>query len=74
MENADILLLLGDNMGEAICTIIGLLFIFGSLSIFMSMITDKHYHHPVKHSAIDNDLADVMIVDEVFINDDLLED
>jgi len=61
-------------MGEAICTIIGLLFIFGSLSIFMSMITDKHYHKPVKHSAIDNDLADVMIADEVFINDDLLED
>ena len=53
-------------MGEAICTIIGLLFIFGSISIFMSMVTDKHYHHPVKHSAIDNDLADVIIADELF--------
>ena len=67
-------------MGEAICTIIGLLFIFGSMSIFMSLITDKHYHKPVKHSAIDNDLADVMIVDQVFndddiqIDEDLLED
>ena len=66
-------------MGEAICTIIGLLFIFGSISIFMSIVTDKHYHHPVKHSAIDNDLADVMIVDQVFdedsieIDEDLLE-
>jgi len=75
-----ILLVLGDKMGEAICTIIGLLFIFGSMSIFMSLITDKHYHKPVKHSAIDNDLADVMIVDQVFndddiqIDEDLLED
>tara|TARA_R100000005_G_C4913889_1_gene150308 strand:- start:400 stop:642 length:243 start_codon:yes stop_codon:yes gene_type:complete len=75
-----ILLILGDKMGEAICTIIALLFIFGSMSIFMSLITDKHYHKPVKHSAIDNDLADVMIVDQVFndddiqIDEDLLED
>ena len=69
-------------MGEAICTIIGLLFIFGSVSIFMSVVTDKHYHRPVKHSAIDNDLEDVIkynvVVDEVFeddveIDDDLLE-
>ena len=66
MENAVILLLLGDKMGEAICTIIGLLFIFGSISIFMSMVTDKHYHHPIKHSAVDNDLADVIIADEIF--------
>ena len=53
-------------MGEAFCTIIGLLFMFGSISIFMSVITDKHYTHPVKHSAIDNDLADVIIADELF--------
>jgi len=45
----------------------------------MSLITDKHYYQPVKHGAVDNDLADVMIVDEVFnqddveIDDDLLE-
>ncbi len=57
-------------MGEAICTIIGLLFIFGSISIFMSIITDKHYYRPVKHSAIDNDLADVIIADE-FLNEDV---
>ena len=67
-------------MGEALCTIIGLLFIFGSVSIFMSIITDKHYNEPVKHSAIDNDLADVIIADQVFndddieIDEDLLED
>ena len=66
-------------MGEAICAAIGILFIFGSVSIFMSLITDKHYYRPVKHSAVDNDLEDVMIVDEVFdddgieIDEDLLE-
>ena len=65
-------------MGEAICTIVGLLFVFGSISIFMSLITDKHYYQPVKHSAVDNDLADVIIADEIFnddieIDDDLLE-
>ena len=66
-------------MGEAIATIIGLLFIFGSISIFMSLVTDKHYYQPVKHSAVDNDLADVIIADQVFndddieIDDDLLE-
>lgn len=64
--------------GEVLCTVIGMLFIFGSISIFMSIITDKHYYHPVKHSAVDNDLADVIIADEVFeddihIDDDLLE-
>lgn len=58
-------------MGEALCTIIGLLFIFGSISIFMSIITEKHYTHPVKHSAIDNDLADVIIADQVFNDDDI---
>jgi len=61
-------------MGETICAIIGLLFIFGSISLLMSFITNKHYYHPVKHSAIDNDLADVMIVDEVFIDEGLLEE
>lgn len=66
-------------MGEAICTIIGLLFVFGSISIFMSLITDKHYYKPVKHGAIDDDVVDVMIADQVFndndfeIDDDLLE-
>ena len=65
-------------MGEAICTIVGLLFVFGSISIFMSLITDKHYYQPVRHSAVDNDLADVIIADEIFnddieIDDDLLE-
>ena len=59
-----ILLVLGDKMGEAICTIIALLFIFGSISIFMSIITDKHYHEPVKHSAVDDDLDDIIIADE----------
>ena len=57
-------------MGEAICTIIALLLIFGSVSIFMSLITDKHYHRPVKHSAVDNDLTDVMIAEELFSDDE----
>jgi hypothetical protein len=67
------------KMGEAICTIIGLLFVFGSISIFMSLITDKHYYKPVKHGVIDDDVADVMIVDQVFndndfeVDEDLLE-
>jgi len=65
-----ILFLLGDEMGEAICTIIALLLIFGSVSIFMSLITDKHYHRPVKHSAVDNDLTDVMIAEELFSDDE----
>jgi energy-converting hydrogenase Eha subunit F len=61
-----ILFVLGDKMGEIFCTIIGLLFIFGSISIFASLIAEKHYERPVKHSAIDNDLADVIIADDLF--------
>ena len=55
-------------MGEAICVIIGLLFLFGSVSIFISMIADKHYERPVKHSAVDNDLDDIIIASE-FLED-----
>jgi len=58
-------------MGEIVCIIIGFLFLFGSISTFMSLITEKHYTHPVKHSAIDNDLADVIIADHIFNNDDI---
>ncbi len=61
-------------MGEALCAIIGLLFIFGSISIFMSLVTEKHYNRPVRHSAVDNDLTDVIIADELFNNDDDLEE
>jgi len=57
-------------MGEAIATIIGLLFMLGSLSIFLSLIVEKHDATPVKHSAIDNDLTDVIIADELFSDDD----
>ena len=46
--------------------VVGLLFMFGAISIFMSLIIEKHDNHPVKHSAIDNDLTDVIIADEVF--------
>ena len=42
---------------------------FGAISIFISLIVDKHDTIPVKHSAIDNDLTDVIIADELF-NDD----
>ena len=57
-------------MGEALATIIGLLFMFGSISIFISLIVEKHHTMPVKHSAIDNDLTDVMIADELFDDND----
>jgi len=61
-------------MGELICTIIGLLFLFGSFSIFMSVIVDKHDEDPVQHGILDKNAEDVMLVDEVFIDEDLLED
>ena len=53
-------------MGEIISTLIGLLFMFGAISIFISLIVDKHDTIPVKHSAIDNDLTDVIIAEELF--------
>ena len=59
-------------MGEIICTLIGFLFMFGSISIFISLIVEKHEEKPVKHSAIDNDLTDVIIADQIF-NDDEIE-
>jgi len=57
-------------MGEILATVIGLLFMFGSISVFISLIVEKHHTRPVKHSAIDNDLTDVMIADELFDNED----
>ena len=57
-------------IGELVVTVIGFLFMFGAISIFTSLIIDKHDTRPVKHSAIDNDLTDVMIADELF-NDDV---
>jgi len=59
-------------MGEVMATIIGLLFMFGSISIFISLIVEKHHTKPVKHSAIDNDLTDVIIADELFKDDEEL--
>ncbi len=59
-------------MGEAVCTIIGRVCLWGAVSVFMSLITEKHHTRPVKHSAIDNDLADVMIasdLEEIFSDD-----
>ena len=53
-------------LGDLVATVIALLFLFGSISMFISMIADKHYYKPVKHSAIDNDLEDVIIADELF--------
>tara|TARA_E500000305_G_C3799433_1_gene133450 strand:+ start:215 stop:391 length:177 start_codon:yes stop_codon:yes gene_type:complete len=53
-------------MGELICTVIGILFLWGSMSIFISLIVEKHDNTPIKHSAIDNDLTDVIIADELF--------
>lgn len=51
-------------MGETIATIAGLLFLYGSISIFISLIVEKHEDKPVKHSAIDDDLTDLIIADE----------
>ena len=67
-------------MGEAICTVIALLFMFGSFSIFMSIITEKHYERPIKDDvtdfAIANELIDHMGGDEedFEVDEDLLED
>ena len=67
MVLATILHILGDKMlGEIVSTVIGLLFMFGSISIFISLIVEKHDNKPVMHSAIDNDLTDVIIADELF--------
>ena len=60
-------------MGELVCTVIALLFLFGSFSIFMSVIVDKHDEDPVKHGVLDKNVEDAMLVDEVFIDEDLLE-
>ena len=56
-------------LGDLVATVIALLFLFGAISMFISTIADKHYHKPVKHSAIDNDLEDVIIA-EVFDDND----
>lgn len=34
-------------MAEAFLTIVGLLFMFGSISIFISMIVEKHHYRPL---------------------------
>ena len=57
-------------MGEVICAAIGILFLFGSMSIIMSIITDKHYDDPiVKNKTIEEDLEDIIIAAE-FMEDD----
>ena len=65
-------------MGELICTVIGLLFLFGSFSIFMSIITEKHYATPVSDNVTDfviaKELTEHITEDEVFVDEDLLED
>jgi hypothetical protein len=56
-------------LGDIVATVIALLFLFGSVSMFIGTIVDKHYNKPVKHSAIDNNLDDV-IISEVFDDND----
>lgn len=56
-------------MGELFATVLGLLFLGGSISIFMSFITDKHYEKPVKHSAIDDNLDDIIVANELWEDD-----
>tara|TARA_Y100000004_G_scaffold151059_1_gene173601 strand:- start:247 stop:444 length:198 start_codon:yes stop_codon:yes gene_type:complete len=65
-------------MGELICTVIGLLFLFGSFSIFMSIITEKDYDTPVNDNVTDlviaKELTEHITEDELFVDEDLLED
>ena len=51
-------------MGELVCTVIALLFLFGSFSIFMSVIVDKHDQDPVRHGVLDKDTDDIIIAAE----------
>lgn len=53
-------------MGELISTIIGLLVVVGSFSLFRSLIADKHYQQPMKQNSIDDDAVDVILMNEVF--------
>ena len=67
-------------MGEAICTVIGFLFLFGSFSIFMSIITEKHYDVPIKDDVTDFVIAKELTEhmagheDDFYVDEDLLED
>jgi hypothetical protein len=53
-------------MGELLATVLGLLFICGSVSIFTSLIADKHYQKPMKENSLDDDAIDVILMDDVF--------
>lgn len=53
-------------MGELISTIIGLLVVVGSFSLFRNLIADKHYQQPMKQNSIDDDAVDVILMNEVF--------
>ncbi len=53
-------------MGELFATVLGLLFICGSVSIFTSLIADKHYQKPMKENSLDDDAMDVILMDDVF--------
>ena len=62
-----ILFILGDkNAWRISCNCCRIAIYVWSNKLFMSLIIEKHDNHPVKHSAIDNDLTDVIIADEVF--------
>ena len=67
-------------MGELICTVIGLLFLFGSFSIFMSIITEKDYDTPVNDNVTDLVIAKELTEhitedeDDFYVDEDLLED
>lgn len=50
-------------MAEALLTIIGLLFIVGSVSIFTSLIVDKHHYRPLPIP--NGDRSDFAIAGEV---------
>ena len=53
-------------MGELFATVLGLLFLGGSISIFMSLIVEKHSITPMKENSLDDDAVDVILMDDVF--------
>jgi hypothetical protein len=50
-------------MAEAFLTIVGLLFMLGSISIFISMVVDKHHYRPLPIP--NGDRSDFAIAGEV---------
>lgn len=59
-------------MAEAFLSIAGLLFLFGSISIFTSIIVEKHHYKPLPMP--NGDRSDFAIAGEVLRESDLDDD